>query len=152
MNPNEQPPFEPSRTQGPENQGRRKALRAAAGLFGAGVLAALGKKVIEDLSEDPKQETVEQSLEKLLQEMERSKLSSIPTIETTGNENLLSAAGWVRLEKIMEEEGIARGGGDKRITFEQLQEILNRRTGGKEEVDFKKKTEGRSWDNVSARK
>lgn len=101
-------------------------MKGVLGLVGAGAAVAAGMKGYEKLVEDPRKETRAESLERLLEEMEEGKLASVPTAEITGNENVLSAAGWTRLYKIMREHGIRPGGIDGRISFSELQELLNK--------------------------
>lgn len=147
----ELPKSEPSRTQGPEDTGRRNFLKGILGLAGAGAAVAAGMKGIEVLSEDPTKENRTELLQNLLEEMKERGLSSVPLTETTANDGLLSSAGWVRLEKIIEQYEIPRGGGDRSITSSELEQMLLKEKKDQEREEFLQKGSKGLWRNTSTK-
>ncbi len=116
-------PFVPSRVQGTPDLSRRDFFKAALG--GAAVVVAAGANLNEMIKEDPTKESPRESILHLMNEMDIKKLDSVPRIETTANENIISGAGWVRLGKIMRENNISARNVDQELTLIELKELLD---------------------------
>lgn len=124
MNFNETPKqFEPSQEQIPKPVTRRNFIMRA--LFGVGAVAAGSAVLNEVMEKDLSKETKMESLRDLLNEMDQKKLDSVPAIETTANENILSSKGWYRLEKIIKENNIKVFSPDMNIKISKLQELYD---------------------------
>ncbi|MCX6756850.1 MAG: hypothetical protein NTW35_01685 [Candidatus Nomurabacteria bacterium] len=122
MNFNETPkPFVPSQEQAPVPGIKRRSILRA--LFGLGAVAAGVATMDKILEKDLSKESNMESLRDLLNEMDQKKLDSVPAVETTANENILSSEGWYRLEKIIKENNIKVFSPDMKIKISQIQEL-----------------------------
>ena len=122
MNFNETPkPFVPSQEQAPVPKIERRSILRA--LFGLGAVAAGVATMDKILEKDLSKESNMESLRDLLNEMDQKKLDSVPAVETTANENILSSEGWYRLEKIIKENNIKVFSPDMKIKISQIQEL-----------------------------
>lgn len=122
MNFNETPkPFVPSQEQAPVPKIKRRSILRA--LFGLGAVAAGVATMDKILEKDLSKESNMESLRDLLNEMDQKKLDSVPAVETTANENILSSEGWYRLEKIIKENNIKVFSPDMKIKISQIQEL-----------------------------
>ncbi len=122
MNFNETPKlFEPSQEQAPVPGIKRRSILRA--LFGLGAVAAGVATMDKILEKDLSKESNMESLRDLLNEMDQKKLDSVPAVETTANENILSSEGWYRLEKIIKENNIKVFSPDMKIKISQIQEL-----------------------------